>query len=64
MQVEPKFDTTPLVHLNEILKPCEGVVPFPVLFTIKTVLLSLIYEQRCQAVKEFHVRIRKGGHKI
>lgn len=56
---EPKFDLRPLDSLDDLLAPCEGVVPYAVLFTIKQNLLVLIYEQRCEAVRDFHVRIRK-----
>ena len=58
---EPKMDLRPLGALNAILKPCEVSVPYPVLFTIKQNLLVLIYEQRVDAVREFHVRIRRGA---
>ncbi len=57
---EPKWSLDPLPRLHEILKPCEDVVDVRVLFTIKLCLLSLIYELRCEAVKESYVRIRKG----
>ncbi len=58
--IEPKWCLDPLPRLHEIMKPCEEAVDVRVLFTIKLCLLSLIYELRCEAVKESYIQIRKG----
>jgi hypothetical protein len=61
MKHEPLWSMEPLGQIDKMLEPCKALVPFVVLFTVRWNLLYLVYELRKQAVRDFSMRVRKGG---
>jgi len=60
MKESPTWNQESLGAIDSILKPCESLVPFPVLFTIRWNLLALVYDKRAEAVRAFNQRILAG----